>query len=73
MPVNDTIRRHDATIRNRFRGGRWVGALTIGRGSRRGILSECRGGTLGRVRYFLSLPIRAVFSISFMFFGSPEG
>jgi len=41
--------------------------------SRRTILFGCRGGSRGRVRYFLSLPISAVFSISFMFFGSPEG
>ena len=44
-----------------------------GERSRRTILFECRGGSRGRVRYFLSLPISAVFSISFMFFGSPEG
>ena len=31
------------------------------------------GGSRGRSRYFLSLPNRAVFISSFMFFGSPEG
>ena len=49
--------------RSRAEGGR----------NRRPLLSEGRDGSRGRSRYFLSLPIRAAFSISFMFFGSPDG
>jgi len=29
MPVNDTIRQHDATILNRFREGKRIGVLTM--------------------------------------------